>query len=261
MVCPARLISDSTDQSSESADMEVLSDSSDTDNDESPLTITHSHMSSSEVKRSSSAQSFGSIKNPWKMSEGSDTSQKRKRHRGRRGGRGKKKAINRDKPSTDMFSMAVGALNEEGLTFEQTGFFIEESESESESDSDIEMHNDSGSPEVNRLMSLNSMDMYDSDEGEEEKGVATPMSAKAVKRRQDSNPSGQGGRLEPVGVFWDIENCQVPPGKSAFALAGKIRREFFRGKREAEFLCVCDITKEKKEVIDALNKAQVSITM
>ena len=62
---------------------------------------------------------------------------------------------------------------------------------------------------------------------------------------------------EPVGLFWDIENCSVPGSKSAFAVAAKMRRVFFECKREAEFMVVCDITKERKEVIDSLNKAQV----
>ena len=65
---------------------------------------------------------------------------------------------------------------------------------------------------------------------------------------------------EPIGVFWDIENCPVPRGKSASAVVQKIRKEFFTGKREVEFMCVCDISKEKKEVIEELNKAQVSLT-
>ena len=64
-------------------------------------------------------------------------------------------------------------------------------------------------------------------------------------------------KLEPVGVFWDIENCPVPLNKSAFSLAAKMRRVFFEGKREAEFMCVCDVTKERKDVTDALHKAQV----
>ena len=67
--------------------------------------------------------------------------------------------------------------------------------------------------------------------------------------------------LEPVGVFWDIENCAVPPDKSAFALANKIRKMFFEGKREAEFLCVCDIGKERKEIMDDLNRAQVHVCL
>ena len=65
-------------------------------------------------------------------------------------------------------------------------------------------------------------------------------------------------QLEPVGLFWDIENCPVPLNKSAFALATKMRKEFFKGKREAEFMCVCDITKERKDVVEALSKAHVS---
>jgi meiosis arrest female protein 1 len=64
-------------------------------------------------------------------------------------------------------------------------------------------------------------------------------------------------KLEPVGVFWDIENCPVPMDKSAFSLAAKMRRVFFEGKREAEFMCVCDVTKERKEVTNALHNAQV----
>ena len=66
------------------------------------------------------------------------------------------------------------------------------------------------------------------------------------------------GQPEPVGLFWDIENCSVPPNRSAFAVATKMRKVFFEGKREAEFMVVCDITKEKKEVTDALHKAQVN---
>ena len=64
-------------------------------------------------------------------------------------------------------------------------------------------------------------------------------------------------QMEPVGVFWDIENCRIPEFKSAFALANKMRKMFFEGKREAEFVCVCDITKENRRITDELNKSQV----
>ncbi|KAL3238746.1 hypothetical protein MRX96_021780 [Rhipicephalus microplus] len=63
----------------------------------------------------------------------------------------------------------------------------------------------------------------------------------------------------PIGVFWDIENCQVPRGKSATALVGRIRDLFFQGHAEAEFLCVCDIRKELPEVVHELNLAQVTV--
>ena len=70
--------------------------------------------------------------------------------------------------------------------------------------------------------------------------------------------SEQGESNEPIGVFWDIENCQVPKGKSALAIVQKIRGTFYAGHREVEFMCVCDTTKEKKEVLEELNRAQVN---
>lgn len=63
--------------------------------------------------------------------------------------------------------------------------------------------------------------------------------------------------LPPIGVFWDIENCSVPTGRSAVAVVQRIREKFFKGHREAEFICVCDISKENKEVIQELNNCQV----
>ena len=85
------------------------------------------------------------------------------------------------------------------------------------------------------------------------------LTALAFKNSLTGSPS-QGSTApepEPIGVFWDIENCPVPRGKSASAVVQKIRKEFFSGKREVEFMCVCDINKEKKEVIEELNKTQV----
>ncbi|KAG8181656.1 hypothetical protein JTE90_017014 [Oedothorax gibbosus] len=63
----------------------------------------------------------------------------------------------------------------------------------------------------------------------------------------------------PIGVFWDIENCQVPKGKSAITLVHNIRERFFEDHREAEFMCVCDIHKESKVVIQELLFAQVTV--
>ncbi|XP_054990714.1 meiosis regulator and mRNA stability factor 1 isoform X2 [Sorex araneus] len=65
--------------------------------------------------------------------------------------------------------------------------------------------------------------------------------------------------LPPIGVFWDIENCSVPTGRSATAVVQRIREKCFRGHREAEFICVCDISKENKEVIQELNNCQVTV--
>lgn len=63
----------------------------------------------------------------------------------------------------------------------------------------------------------------------------------------------------PVGIFWDIENCNVPKGKSAIALVQNIRKKFMSRSREAEFMCVCDINKENKTVILELNLAHVRV--
>lgn len=65
--------------------------------------------------------------------------------------------------------------------------------------------------------------------------------------------------IPPVGVFWDIENCSVPSGRSAAVVVERIRSRFFQGHREAEFICVCDISKESKAVIQELNNCQVPI--
>lgn len=62
----------------------------------------------------------------------------------------------------------------------------------------------------------------------------------------------------PIGVFWDIENCAVPRGKSALAVVQRIRDQLFIGHREAEFMCVCDINKESSTIIQELNDSQVN---
>ena len=73
-----------------------------------------------------------------------------------------------------------------------------------------------------------------------------------------SPESGGPENIPPVGVFWDIENCHVPSGRSAGAVVQRIRSRFFQGHREAEFICVCDISKESKAVIQELNNCQVT---
>ncbi|XP_077426139.1 meiosis regulator and mRNA stability factor 1 isoform X2 [Vanacampus margaritifer] len=74
------------------------------------------------------------------------------------------------------------------------------------------------------------------------------------------SPEGGGTEnIPPVGVFWDIENCSVPSGKSAGVVVQRLRSRFFQGHREAEFICVCDISKECKAVIQELNNCQVTV--
>ena len=88
--------------------------------------------------------------------------------------------------------------------------------------------------------------------------VSGDLNGKSTPTGAHPHPA-HSGQPEPVGLFWDIENCSVPMNKSAFAIATKMRKVFFDGKREAEFMVVCDITKERKTVTDALHKAQVCV--
>ncbi|XP_076442695.1 meiosis regulator and mRNA stability factor 1-like isoform X2 [Babylonia areolata] len=62
-----------------------------------------------------------------------------------------------------------------------------------------------------------------------------------------------------IGLFWDIENCQVPRYVSALSVVQRLRERFFEGLREAEFMCVCDINKESKNIIEELNNGQVNV--
>uniref|UniRef100_A0A8C8EQN2 Meiosis regulator and mRNA stability factor 1 n=1 Tax=Oncorhynchus tshawytscha TaxID=74940 RepID=A0A8C8EQN2_ONCTS len=50
-----------------------------------------------------------------------------------------------------------------------------------------------------------------------------------------------------------------PSGRSAAAVVQRLRSHFFQGHREAEFICVCDISKENKAVIQELNNCQVTV--
>ncbi|XP_027873721.1 meiosis regulator and mRNA stability factor 1 isoform X1 [Xiphophorus couchianus] len=85
-----------------------------------------------------------------------------------------------------------------------------------------------------------------------------PLNHGMIGYKYGSENSGP-ENIPPVGVFWDIENCNVPSGRSAEAVVQRIRSRFFQGHREAEFICVCDISKESKAVIQELNNCQVTV--
>ena len=59
-----------------------------------------------------------------------------------------------------------------------------------------------------------------------------------------------------VGVYWDIENCQLPSRIDPHGFVQKIRSRFLQGKTLVEFLCVCDNTNVSKSVIDGLSKEE-----
>ncbi|XP_030847360.1 meiosis regulator and mRNA stability factor 1-like [Strongylocentrotus purpuratus] len=75
----------------------------------------------------------------------------------------------------------------------------------------------------------------------------------------DKHNTSKAEENPPIGVFWDIENCAVPRGKSALAVVQRIRDQLFIGHREAEFMCVCDINKESSTIIQELNDSQVTV--
>lgn len=106
----------------------------------------------------------------------------------------------------------------------------------------------------------------DTDTLSEQGGSATPPLSRHygfeysyLQRGSPVNPQTLPRYLPPIGVFWDIENCQVPKGRSAVAVTQVIRDSFFSGYREAEFIVVCDVKKENNQVVQELNDAQVNL--
>ncbi|XP_025836484.1 meiosis regulator and mRNA stability factor 1 isoform X1 [Agrilus planipennis] len=79
-----------------------------------------------------------------------------------------------------------------------------------------------------------------------------------VKTRKRNKRKSQKS-LVPIGVFWDIENCQVPKNKSASSVVQRIRELFFSNYREAEFIVVCDVKKESSQIVQELNDSQVNL--
>ncbi|XP_034830652.1 meiosis regulator and mRNA stability factor 1 isoform X1 [Maniola hyperantus] len=69
----------------------------------------------------------------------------------------------------------------------------------------------------------------------------------------------RGNASVPIGIFWDIENCQVPRGCSAIDVVAAIRAKFLTGRREADFVVVCDVRKETPHRLQELNDAQVNL--
>lgn len=63
--------------------------------------------------------------------------------------------------------------------------------------------------------------------------------------------------LPSLGIYWDIENCQVPRHKNAAAVVQKIREVFLKHYKESEFVVVCDIKKENPQIIQELHDSQV----
>ncbi|XP_044014140.1 uncharacterized protein LOC122856530 [Aphidius gifuensis] len=80
-----------------------------------------------------------------------------------------------------------------------------------------------------------------------------------INNQERSTKPQLSSSLRPIGIFWDIQNCRVPRGRSAAAVVQVIRNKFVNGYKEAEFIIVCDIYKENKRIIKELNDAQVKL--
>ncbi|XP_077535204.1 uncharacterized protein LOC144147053 isoform X1 [Haemaphysalis longicornis] len=62
-----------------------------------------------------------------------------------------------------------------------------------------------------------------------------------------------------ISVFWDIENCAVPVGVPAYEIVRKVRRIFYPGHREVDFIVACDIGRIKPVVVRELDEAHVTV--
>lgn len=96
----------------------------------------------------------------------------------------------------------------------------------------------------------------DFDSCSREDGVFTAERARVRSRHRVHK---QRSASVPIGIFWDIENCQVPRGCSAIDVVAAIRAKFLAGRREADFVVVCDVRKESAFRLQELNDAQVSL--
>jgi len=85
------------------------------------------------------------------------------------------------------------------------------------------------------------------------------MEESCSKRHPGANVIKRDASEKFVGVYWDIENCQLPSKINPDGFVHKIRSRFLKGKTLVEFLCVCDNTNVSKSVIDGLSKEQVDV--
>ncbi|GBN61422.1 Meiosis regulator and mRNA stability factor 1 [Araneus ventricosus] len=65
--------------------------------------------------------------------------------------------------------------------------------------------------------------------------------------------------IPTIGFFWDFENIRVPKDKSGYTIIQRLRENFLQDRFESEFIVVCDIRKERDDVLDEINQAQVKI--
>jgi transcription elongation factor Elf1 len=64
---------------------------------------------------------------------------------------------------------------------------------------------------------------------------------------------------ERIVYFWDIENCAVPKGASAFEIVTRIRESVGKGKKETTFCCFTDVSSLAKETLNSLDYGHVKL--
>lgn len=105
-------------------------------------------------------------------------------------------------------------------------------------------------------LSKSATNSYCSTSDSSNSGAALRRSFNFRKKRHKNKPAPV---LPPLGIYWDIENCQVPKNKSATAVVQRLREMFLENYRESEFVVVCDVKKENSMVIHDLHDAQVIV--
>lgn len=86
-----------------------------------------------------------------------------------------------------------------------------------------------------------------------------------VKSEKMATRSNVAEKKVEIGIFWDIENCQVPYGKSASELVQTIRRylelEHPECRYAYDFVAACDVfrLRETQRITDQLNKVGVDV--
>ena len=67
----------------------------------------------------------------------------------------------------------------------------------------------------------------------------------------------------PLGIFWDIENCQIPGNKSVSSVVKHIRDFVAEHKQQCgyakEFSCACDVFTLGKNIAEGLDKNGVNV--
>ena len=87
--------------------------------------------------------------------------------------------------------------------------------------------------------------------------VSPPENVKSAKK--DNPSSHKRGPKPSIGLFWDIENCRVPPLKSEMSYINWIRDKFCQNYICDEFICVCAVDSLADRTCEELNNAQVTL--